>query len=476
MRSWQTVLFGVILVCFSLVGLTVALRAQAPEGIGIMVVAHGSEEARWRAAVEELVSQVSLPYPVELAYLEAVPGRSIPEAAVKLEQRGATKAVVIPLFISSRSGHIEEIKYILGLRDTPPPRHHGEEPEKVHTQTSFVLTQALDDHPLVADILVDRVRELSVDPSSEIAILVGHGTYEEDAFLEWKRAFSSLADQVMSRLGLKDVRYAFLPPHGTVGDWYGPELATQVSQAQEEGDVIVVPVFIGPSRLTEVKIPKLLPEGPEVRYSGVPLFPHPNLVKIVEERAVEGISRFLLAPIRLREAVVPLVLYRPVEVPWQSVAYEDGEIGLCATAVFRAMKMAFRLLWGEKSPAKGDVRVATCLATPGAQKALSALAGEVVVECPLAPKTDVLTAEHFTFTVTDVSTGRSVQVTVREELFPGGFFTLRNAVMEGRATPQDREEFQIMRDSVIRKLMLLPSEEIFKWELVITGAMATMRA
>ena len=42
------------------------------------------------------------------------------EKLEKLDEQGVTKIVAVPLFISSVSGHIEEIEYVLGLREELP--------------------------------------------------------------------------------------------------------------------------------------------------------------------------------------------------------------------------------------------------------------------------------------------------------------------------------------------------------------------
>ncbi|MEA1997894.1 MAG: hypothetical protein U9N61_01020, partial [Euryarchaeota archaeon] len=45
--------------------------------IGVLIIAHGSSSESWCAPVRATVANVSLPYPVELGFLEKVPGESI---------------------------------------------------------------------------------------------------------------------------------------------------------------------------------------------------------------------------------------------------------------------------------------------------------------------------------------------------------------------------------------------------------------
>jgi hypothetical protein len=84
--------------------------------IGILVIAHGSPSDSWCAPVRSVMENVSLPYPVELGFLEFVPNETINIAVDKLDEAGVTKIIAVPLFISSHSGHIAEIEYVLGLR------------------------------------------------------------------------------------------------------------------------------------------------------------------------------------------------------------------------------------------------------------------------------------------------------------------------------------------------------------------------
>jgi len=87
------------------------------EQIGILVMAHGSPSVSWCTPVRAAVQNVCSPYPVELGFLEFVPNETINVAVDKLDEAGVTKIIAVPLFISSCSGHIAELEYVLGLRE-----------------------------------------------------------------------------------------------------------------------------------------------------------------------------------------------------------------------------------------------------------------------------------------------------------------------------------------------------------------------
>jgi len=269
------------------------------EKIGVLVIAHGSEEEEWCNAIQQAVDNVELPYTVELGYLEFVLEQDIHVAVKRLERQDIDKIIVVPLFISSFSSHIEEIKYVLGLRETlpkpgrlppnltegrgpPEGSAEGEEPIAVESESRFVLTPALDDHPLVAAILADRLAAISKNPDEEILILVGHGTNKERDLKRWRESFASLARQVKARLDLKDARYGFV-------GWGTPPVRQVVERAQARGQVIVVPVMMAEGYFTRVAIPQTL-EGLTYRYTGQPLTPHPNISRLIELRVEEAIS------------------------------------------------------------------------------------------------------------------------------------------------------------------------------------------
>ncbi|HJH30708.1 MAG TPA: hypothetical protein C5S50_00590 [Methanosarcinaceae archaeon] len=97
-----------------------AVASENQEKYGILVIAHGSPSESWCSPVRDAVAEVDLPYPVELGFLEFVPNETINDAVERLDNAGVTKIIAIPLFISSHSSHIQEIEYVVGLRDTLP--------------------------------------------------------------------------------------------------------------------------------------------------------------------------------------------------------------------------------------------------------------------------------------------------------------------------------------------------------------------
>ncbi|QTA87008.1 sirohydrochlorin chelatase [Desulfonema magnum] len=262
---------------------------DSSENIGVMVIAHGSDETEWNQAVAEAVDDVELPYPTALGFLE-FHDQDIGTAAKSLEQQNVNKIIAVPLFICSYSNHIEEIRYVLGLRDALPEEdadsghedeHEEEELIPIDTDTEIILTPALDDNSAVADILAGHLGDIIQQPEQEIAVLVGHGGDSPECLEKWNQNFSSLASQVKNKLGLKDARYGFV----AMGE---PAVADVVSAAQEEGNVLVVPVMLSRGYFIQTKIPQAL-EGLEYSYADKALLPDPAIATLIENRVKEVI-------------------------------------------------------------------------------------------------------------------------------------------------------------------------------------------
>ena len=262
--------------------------------LGVLVVAHGSDEDLWCREVRQVVSNVSLPYPVELGFLEFVPDESIDDAVERLESRGVREIIAVPLFVSSYSSHIQEIEYVLRLRDALPS---GEDLARVNTTANITMTRALDDHSLLAYILADRIAEVCQEPANETVVIISHGTNDEKDIRSQVRYQSWLAEEVKAYLRywtspsikLRDVKYAFI--HGNQSLY--PDLtvesvmrnASKAGGSSDDGNesVIVLPLMVAGGSITDSQIPKLL-EGYGCRYYRATLAPHPNLARWIENR------------------------------------------------------------------------------------------------------------------------------------------------------------------------------------------------
>jgi len=508
----------------TIVAITILLSSIAPvvagayendgadEKIGILVIAHGSPSESWCSPIRDAVADVDLPYPVELGFLEFVPNETINLAVERLDDAGVTKIIAIPLFVSSHSSHIQEIEYVLGLRETLPltservevagvemdrsivPKGdryvisrvpleaaadrdmramgHPDEEElvPVETDAEIVLTGAMDDHWLVAGIVADRTADLSADPEDETLVLVAHGTDEEDNFAGWVNSTSSLANQARLKLtywsdpviGLAGTEAAFIHHNETLH----PEFTLRPIVENATGP-IVVPLMVSEGYFTGRKIPKLL-ENLTYAYDGKALTPHPNVAEWIEIVAAK------------ESTDLTLQIYDDddlLDISIDDVAATHGHICPCVAAAFRASQIAFSAWDGV--PARGDLEIVSAHPSDGHTETFEYIlnsSDDVTVELPEGTDIVNLTPENYNYRFIERSTGDMVVVSVKEDLFPDGFFEMRKRCKAKVATPDEKSAFKLAKNELKEKFLYLPAEEVFEVEYTRGGSSTELTA
>ena len=319
-----------------------AVSAQ-PEKIGVLVLAHGGSDT-WNKMVVDATRGVGQKYAVEVAFGMALP-RTIQEGIDKLEAKGVNKIVVVPLFVSSHSFIIRQTEFLLGKRAVlaDPPlvmdhsagghgsghgssahastsshsssssdgghgshhatqshdsHHSSAEPElkPLSFKSQITMTSALDDHAIVADILFDRIKELSVKPANETVIIVGHGPNPEEDNKNWVQNMESLAAQVQEKQKKAGASSRIILSV-TVRDDADKEIYEQakehlrglVRQAGKQGDVIVVPLLLSKGGVEQGIVKRL--DGLTYKWSGNTLLPDSKIEKFIEVSVSGALSK-----------------------------------------------------------------------------------------------------------------------------------------------------------------------------------------
>jgi sirohydrochlorin ferrochelatase len=201
---------------------------------GILLLAHGGS-AEWNGRVTELAAKVNATRPTEVAFGMATRA-NIQTALDKLVARGVTEIVAVPLFVSSWSTVITSTEYLLGLRKDAPAAltayakmnhapagtsgastagHEGhtmveDGTTPIKSPVPVRMTSALNDHPIVADILASRARAISRDQAKEALIVVAHGPNEEEDNRRWLADMASLAGRMKQTEGFASLEYVTL--------------------------------------------------------------------------------------------------------------------------------------------------------------------------------------------------------------------------------------------------------------------------
>ena len=238
---------------------------------GILLLAHGGS-AEWNARVTELAAKVNATRATEVAF--GMAARVTIQAAIdKLVARGVTEIVAVPLFVSSWSTVITSTEYLLGLRVEAPAAlasyakmnhapaaasptastgHESHTPAPDGTTPVLLpvpvrMTQALNDHPIVADILASRARTISRDRAAEALIIVAHGPNEDEDNARWLADMRALAERIGQTERFASIEYLTLRDDAPkpVRDAATAHLRELVQRELKGGRrVLVVPLLI----------------------------------------------------------------------------------------------------------------------------------------------------------------------------------------------------------------------------------------
>ncbi|MCD4842638.1 MAG: CbiX/SirB N-terminal domain-containing protein [Methanosarcinales archaeon] len=492
-----------------------AVAAENEEKYGILVIAHGSPGEDWCAPVRDAVAEVDIPYPVELGFLEFVPNETINDAIEKLDNAGVTKIIAVPLFVSSHSSHIQEIEYVLGLREMLPTisehvvvvvegvemersvvvmgdgyaityvpvetgadgvmqamGHPGEEEEliPVETDAEIVLTDAMDNHWLVAVIVADRKADLFADTENETLVLVALGTDEEKNFAGWVNSTSSLANQARLKLaywsdpaiGLAGTQAAFIHHNETLH----PEFTLRPI-VENAADPVVVPLMVSEGYFTGRKIPGLL-ENLTYAYDGKALTSHPNVAEWIEIVAAEEFTDLTL---RISDEGELL------DISLDDLGAAHGHICPCVAAAFKASQTAF-MTW-DGVPARGNLEIVSAHPSDGHNETFEYILNsseDVTVKLPDGTDTLNLTEENYCYSFIEKSTGDMVVVSVKDDLFPDGFFEIRMRCKTNVSTPDEKSAFKLAKNEIKEKILYLPAEEVFEVEYIKGGSSTELTA
>lgn len=238
---------------------------------GILLLAHGGA-LEWNEEVRHVADRADLSTPAEVAFGMAT--RSTMQAAIdRLVARKVTEIVAVPLFVSSHSSVIDSIAYLLGQRAQMPEdlkdfaaMDHGsmghdsmdyaamsataasaDALKPIVSPVPIRMVAALDAHPIVADILVDRAASISKDPAREVVILVAHGPVTDDDNKLWLRDMSRLAGQIHSKAGYAAVDCITLRDDADdpVRNAATEQLRKKVEQVAKDGKTpLIVPLLL----------------------------------------------------------------------------------------------------------------------------------------------------------------------------------------------------------------------------------------
>lgn len=281
-------------------------QAPVPHRSGVLLLAHGGSPA-WDANVHAIAAEIDRTTPTEVA-LGMATRANIQSALDRLEARGVTAVVAVPLFVSTHSSVITATQYLLGLRPDMPPdlaifakMSHGpaaghvghgapavDGTTPIQTRLPVRMTPALDAHPIVAAIVASRAAAISHEPASEAVILVAHGPVADDVNERWLMNLRAIAAQVGATVPYSSVDAVTVRDDAPaeIRDAATRDLRQLVERRRAaQRRVLIVPVLLSYGGIEDGIRTRL--EGLDYAMATAALAPDPRLVEWV--RAMAGV-------------------------------------------------------------------------------------------------------------------------------------------------------------------------------------------
>ena len=264
--------------------------------VGTVVVAHGGDSI-WNAHVREVAQQARTGGPIEVSFLMGAGAKTarFQDAVARLEAQGVSQIVVVPMLVSSHSGHYDQIRYLGGepvtLGETMMHHLHMAGIERPTAKVPLRVTKAMDASSEVARVLADRAVAMTKTPREQALLIVGHGPNSAEDYAAWMENLRPVADSVKAWTGFRDVRVDLVRD-----DAPAPVRAEAVRRVRElielqhlvtNRDVIVVPVLVSKGSVSRDKVPNDI-RGTRSIYAGEPLLPHPAMARWIESRVREA--------------------------------------------------------------------------------------------------------------------------------------------------------------------------------------------
>lgn len=282
-------------------GLVLAAAAPtmvAAQGkVGTIVVAHGGGP-EWNAPVVEIARSVRSSGPVEVSFLMGAGAATtrFQEIVARMQSAGVTRIVVVPLLVSSHSGHYDQIRWLAGdsvhLDETMHHHLHMAGIDRPRTTLPIHVTRAIDDSPDIARVLAERATGMVDDARGRALFLIGHGPNSAEDNAAWMTNLRVLGDSIRRWTAFSDVRVGVVRD-----DAPGPVRAEAVRQVRDVielqaratgRDVVVVPILISKGSVSRDKIPADLAGTPHL-YGREPLVPHAAVARWIEARVAEAL-------------------------------------------------------------------------------------------------------------------------------------------------------------------------------------------
>jgi sirohydrochlorin ferrochelatase len=256
--------------------------------VGVLVLAHGVGKNSDRVFVEALAPMAEK-WPTAVSFgMAMMMSGPIQSSVNDLTARGAETIVLVPTAVTRYNSLTRQWKYIFNMREESSYLDVA----RVNTDANVLMSAHFEDHPLVTEILLDYIREVSKDPENEVVILVGHGPEEIEDNIPDLEILQAHVDRIAAAEPFSDVKVINLQD-----DAYPPirksnvkKLRRWITSAQRQDKTVIVAVVTAASFGVQAHIREDL-RGLDYVFAEKGFTEHPNYLKwiqvAVEERLAE---------------------------------------------------------------------------------------------------------------------------------------------------------------------------------------------
>lgn len=254
---------------------------------GVLVLAHGVGKNSDRLFVEQL-APMGERWPTAIGFGMAMMMSSHLQSAVDdLTERGVKTLVLVPSAVTQYNTLTRQWEYVFAMRDDAS---YLEVP-RVNTDARVMMTEHMNDHPLITEILLDHTNEVSQNPTNEVVIIVAHGPEDiEDNVLDLE-VLQTHVDRISGAADFSDVKVINLQD-----DAYPPirksnikMLRRWITSAQRSGKDVIVTVHSTASFGVQAHIREDL-RGLEYTFADKGLSEHPNYLEWIQVAVEERLA------------------------------------------------------------------------------------------------------------------------------------------------------------------------------------------
>jgi len=247
---------------------------------------HENNEDEWENTILKMVGEASsqIPYPVEVAF-GMWDQKNFQEGITLLAHQSVCEVVIIPLFISDHSDVIRAQKYQFHLSENNPLPF---DPGRITIPTTIkkvLFKSALNDHLFLSQVIAERAKSISENPSIEDLILVAHGPNGDEDDVLWMNDLAIHAGRItdsfykIHRVTLRDDAPEEIRNAKT------KELQAIVKKSiEEKRRPLILPVLLAPGGIEEGLKERLL--GLDYTISPKMLAPDPHLIEWIVQASL----------------------------------------------------------------------------------------------------------------------------------------------------------------------------------------------